>query len=213
MRGQSACCPGSPVRAAYVALMCEGPAGPPSRVPQHAHCCDLLSLCCCARACAAGAAGRNSLSCLTSPDLPHPCTPQVLEEVAILKQLHHPGLTSYNFIVDEGSRISVVMDRAGEGLREHRTLTHAGDYSEAVVRHMAYQLVTALVYLHSKVRAALGRCLFGRACRGWRAVARRSTAAQGLRTDSHACSFRGWFHTRALHQRSNTGHALPFSPP
>lgn len=76
---------------------------------------------------------------------------QVERELKILRLLEHEGLVSYNFSVDEGARISIVMDWAGEGLREHRTLTHPNEYSEAAVRHMVYQLTTSLAYLHQKV--------------------------------------------------------------
>lgn len=74
------------------------------------------------------------------------------KELAILQQLHHPHLVSFMFIADQGSRISIVMDWAGENLREHRTVTQTHQYTEDVARYMMYQLTSALVYLHSKVR-------------------------------------------------------------
>lgn len=88
------------------------------------------------------------------------CTPvqtQVEKEVGILQQLHHPHLVSFMFIADQGSRISIVMDWAGENLREHRTVTQSQQYTEDVARYMMYQLTSALVYLHNKVgrRAAV----------------------------------------------------------
>jgi serine/threonine protein kinase len=76
----------------------------------------------------------------------------VEKEVAILQQLHHPHLVSFMFIADQGSRISIVMDWAGENLREHRTVTQPQQYTEDVARYIMYQLTSALTYLHSKVR-------------------------------------------------------------
>jgi serine/threonine protein kinase len=76
---------------------------------------------------------------------------QVEKELAILQQLHHPHLVSFMFIADQGSRISIIMDWAGENLREHRTVTQSQQYTEDVARYMMYQLTSALVYLHSKV--------------------------------------------------------------
>jgi len=84
--------------------------------------------------------------------------PQVEKELAILQQLHHPHLVSFMFIADQGSRISIVMDWAGENLREHRTVTQSQQYTEDVARHMMYQLTSALVYLHAKVGVTLA-CL------------------------------------------------------
>jgi hypothetical protein len=75
----------------------------------------------------------------------------VEKELAILQQLHHPHLVSFMFIADQGSRISIIMDWAGENLRVHRTVTQAKQYTEDVARHMMYQLTSALVYLHAKV--------------------------------------------------------------
>lgn len=80
---------------------------------------------------------------------------QVEKELAILQQLHHPHLVSFMFIADQGSRISIIMDWAGENLREHRTVTQSQQYTEDVARYMMYQLTSALVYLHSKV----GQCM------------------------------------------------------
>jgi serine/threonine protein kinase len=80
---------------------------------------------------------------------------QVEKELAILRQLHHPHLVSFMFIADQGSRISIIMDWAGENLREHRTVTQSQQYTEDVARYMMYQLTSALVYLHSKV----GHCM------------------------------------------------------
>lgn len=74
----------------------------------------------------------------------------VEKEVGILQQLHHPHLVSFMFIADQGSRISIVMDWAGENLREHRTVTQSQQYTEDVARYMMYQLTSALVYLHNK---------------------------------------------------------------
>lgn len=78
------------------------------------------------------------------------CT-QVEKELSILRELHHPHLVSFMFIADQGSRISIVMDWAGENLREHRTVTQSQQYTEDVARYMMYQLTSALVYMHSKV--------------------------------------------------------------
>lgn len=78
---------------------------------------------------------------------------QVDKEIAILQQLQHPHLVSFMFIADQGSRVSIVMDWAGENLREHRTVTQPQQYTEDVARYMMYQLTSALVYLHNKVRA------------------------------------------------------------
>ncbi|WIA36954.1 hypothetical protein OEZ86_008194 [Tetradesmus obliquus] len=74
----------------------------------------------------------------------------VEKEVVILRQLHHENLVGYLFVADQGSKISIVMEWAGDSLREHRTVTQPKQYCEAVARHMVYQLTHALVYLHSK---------------------------------------------------------------
>lgn len=73
-----------------------------------------------------------------------------------MQQLHHSNLLSFLTVVDEGRRISLVMEWAGECLREARTLTQPQQYSEELVRHIMYQLTHALSYLHHKVRL-LGR--------------------------------------------------------
>lgn len=66
------------------------------------------------------------------------------------------------FIADQGSRISIVMDWAGENLREHRTVTQSQQYTEDVARYMMYQLTSALVYMHSKVgRVEAGLLVWG----------------------------------------------------
>eukprot|EP00775_Hariotina_reticulata_P002663 gene2663-2963_t len=75
---------------------------------------------------------------------------KVEKEVAILQQLHHENLISFLFVADQGSRISIVMDWAGESLRRYRTLSVPQQDNEAVARHVVYQLTNALVYLHSK---------------------------------------------------------------
>jgi serine/threonine protein kinase len=77
---------------------------------------------------------------------------QVEKEVAILQQLHHENLISFLFVADQGSRISIVMNWAGESLRRYRTLSVPQQDNEAVARHVVYQLTNALVYLHNKVR-------------------------------------------------------------
>jgi serine/threonine protein kinase len=92
------------------------------------------------------------------------CFLQVEKEVVILRQLHHENLVGYLFVADQGSKISIVMEWAGDSLREHRTVTQPKQYCEAVARHMVYQLTHALVYLHQKVRrstcgVAVGDCL------------------------------------------------------
>ena len=74
---------------------------------------------------------------------------KVEAEIAILRQLSHDGLISYEFIADEGPRISIVMAWAGVPLREHR-LEHAAEYGEDAARHMAHQLASALAFLHSR---------------------------------------------------------------
>lgn len=86
---------------------------------------------------------------------------QVEKELAILQQLHHPHLVSFMFIADQGSRISIVMDWAGENLREHRTVTQSQQYTEDVARYMMYQLTSALVYMHSKVGVLVAKPMWG----------------------------------------------------
>lgn len=73
----------------------------------------------------------------------------VAKELAILRQLSHPNLMGFLFIADQGSRISVVMEWAGESLREHR-LAHPEQYGEAVARQLVAQLTSGLVFLHNK---------------------------------------------------------------
>jgi serine/threonine protein kinase len=83
----------------------------------------------------------------------------VEKELSILQQLDHDNITSYAFIADERNKISIVMDWAGEGLRDHRN-AHPELYTESAVRHMAYQLTSALLYCHQQVRGYLVRfCL------------------------------------------------------
>lgn len=74
-----------------------------------------------------------------------------------MRQLRHENLVGYLFVADQGSKISIVMEWAGDSLREHRTVTAPKQYCEAVARHMVYQLTHALVYLHQKVRHLLHR--------------------------------------------------------
>ncbi|KAI8464551.1 MAG: kinase-like domain-containing protein [Monoraphidium minutum] len=74
---------------------------------------------------------------------------KVESEIRILQQLRHDGLISYEFIADEGRRISIVMAWAGVPLREHR-LAHRAAYTEDTARHMAHQLASALAYLHAR---------------------------------------------------------------
>eukprot|EP00878_Enallax_costatus_P016281 GHUV01017078.1.p1 GENE.GHUV01017078.1~~GHUV01017078.1.p1 ORF type:complete len:485 (+),score=122.48 GHUV01017078.1:578-2032(+) len=88
---------------------------------------------------------------IDSPDWPQlTVVRQVEREVAILRQLHHENLVGCLFVADQGNKLSIVMDWAGDSLRTHRTLTQPQQYNEAVARHMVYQLTHALVYLHQK---------------------------------------------------------------
>eukprot|EP00878_Enallax_costatus_P038487 GHUV01043750.1.p1 GENE.GHUV01043750.1~~GHUV01043750.1.p1 ORF type:complete len:184 (-),score=0.17 GHUV01043750.1:332-883(-) len=90
---------------------------------------------------------------IDSPDWPQlTVVRQVEREVAILRQLHHENLVGCLFVADQGNKLSIVMDWAGDSLRTHRTLTQPQQYNEAVARHMVYQLTHALVYLHQKVK-------------------------------------------------------------
>lgn len=76
---------------------------------------------------------------------------QVLAEIAIMHQIHHSNLLSFVAAVDEGHRINVIMDWAGDCLREHRSLLYPQHYSEELVRLIMYQMTHALTYLHHKV--------------------------------------------------------------
>lgn len=75
---------------------------------------------------------------------------QLASELPVLQQLHHDGLVSYLFIVDEGVRLSVVMDWAGENLQDLAGMQQQ-PLGEDVARCVAYQLTDSLLYLHSKV--------------------------------------------------------------
>lgn len=89
--------------------------------------------------------------CCTHPPRTHPI--QVEQELSILRQLRHENVVGFLFVADQGSRISIVMDWAGESLRDQRS--RAGAYfCEATARHMVYQLTHALAYLHAKVSPA-----------------------------------------------------------
>jgi len=78
---------------------------------------------------------------------------QLAAEVAVLQQLQHESLVSYLFIVDEGARLSIVMDWAGQGLRDLVQRQHQQQHQlgEDIARHITYQLTSSLVYLHQKV--------------------------------------------------------------
>lgn len=76
---------------------------------------------------------------------------QVLQELAILQQLHHVNIVNYLLVADQGSKISIMMDWAGYNLREYAALNQQQQYAESLVQHVAYQLTQTLAYLHSKV--------------------------------------------------------------
>jgi serine/threonine protein kinase len=88
-----------------------------------------------------------------TPLTPHtpltPQTQQVESEIRILQQLSHEGLISYEFIADEGNKISIVMAWAGTPLRDHR-VARPEVYNEDAARHMATQLTSALAFLHAR---------------------------------------------------------------
>ena len=81
---------------------------------------------------------------------PLPCL-QVAMETAVLQQLQHDSLLSYVFLVDEGIRFSVVMDWAGQGLRELVQEQQQQQVSEDIARHITFQLTNSLVYLQTMV--------------------------------------------------------------
>ncbi|KAI8470447.1 MAG: kinase-like domain-containing protein, partial [Monoraphidium minutum] len=74
---------------------------------------------------------------------------KVESEIRILQQLCHDKLVSYEFIADEGPRVSIFMPWAGAPLREHRA-ARAAAYDEDAARHVAHQLASALAYLHAR---------------------------------------------------------------
>lgn len=80
---------------------------------------------------------------------------QVLAEIAVMHQIHHSNLLSFVAAVDEGHRINVIMDWAGDCLREHRSLLYPQHYSEELVRLIMYQMTHALTYLHHKVSSGV----------------------------------------------------------
>lgn len=78
---------------------------------------------------------------------------QLACEVDILQQLHHESLVGFLFMVDDGARLSVVMEWAGCGLK---TLLEPQQQplGEDVARYITYQLTASLAWLHHKVRRA-----------------------------------------------------------
>lgn len=84
---------------------------------------------------------------------------QLATELSVLQQLHHDSLTSYLFIVNEGARVSVVMDWAGQGLRS--LVKQQQPLGEDAARYVAFQLADSLAHLHSKVNTSLHRGLLG----------------------------------------------------
>lgn len=80
---------------------------------------------------------------------------QLASELAVLLQLHHESLVGYLFIANEGARLSIFMDWAGQGLRELVEGQQRQPLGEDAARFIACQLTNSLVYLHNKVTQAV----------------------------------------------------------
>lgn len=76
---------------------------------------------------------------------------QVLEEIAILQRLHHENLVSYLLVADQGSKISIMMNWAGQSLRDFAAADQQQHFAESLAQHITCQLTRTLVYLHGKV--------------------------------------------------------------
>jgi serine/threonine protein kinase len=80
---------------------------------------------------------------------------QLATELAVLQHLHHESLVGFLFIADEGARLSIFMDWAGQGLRELVEGQQRQPLGEDAARFIACQLTNSLVYLHNKVIQAV----------------------------------------------------------
>lgn len=76
---------------------------------------------------------------------------QLATELAVLQHLHHESLVGYLFIANEGARVSIFMDWAGQGLRELVEGQQRQPLGEDAARFIAGQLTNSLAYLHNKV--------------------------------------------------------------
>lgn len=73
---------------------------------------------------------------------------QVGIELEVLKQLQHECLVGFLFVADEGARISVFMDWAGNNLPEAMAEQPC---AEELAQHITYQLTSGLAHLQQKV--------------------------------------------------------------
>lgn len=69
----------------------------------------------------------------------------------MLSQLQHGSLVSFVFIADEGARLSVFMEWAGDSLRGLFAGQQQQACSEGLAQSIMFQLVSAVASLHSQV--------------------------------------------------------------
>ncbi|XP_025106047.1 serine/threonine-protein kinase D1-like isoform X2 [Pomacea canaliculata] len=75
---------------------------------------------------------------------------QLKTEVAILQNLHHPGVVNLEQMFETPERIFVVMEKLKGDMLEMILSSPKGRLSERVTRYLIYQILIALRHLHSK---------------------------------------------------------------
>ncbi|XP_076463792.1 serine/threonine-protein kinase D1-like [Babylonia areolata] len=75
---------------------------------------------------------------------------QLKTEVAILQNLHHPGVVNLEQMFETPERIFVVMEKLKGDMLEMILSSSKGRLSERVTKYLIYQILIALRHLHSK---------------------------------------------------------------
>ncbi|KAK7474700.1 hypothetical protein BaRGS_00034065 [Batillaria attramentaria] len=75
---------------------------------------------------------------------------QLKTEVAILQNLHHPGVVNLEQMFETPERIFVVMEKLKGDMLEMILSSPRGRLSERVTKYLIYQILIALRHLHSK---------------------------------------------------------------
>ncbi|RWS02096.1 serine/threonine-protein kinase D1-like protein, partial [Dinothrombium tinctorium] len=75
---------------------------------------------------------------------------QLKNEVAILQNIHHPGVVNLEKMFETPERIFVVMEKLKGDMLEMILSSERGRLSERVTKFLIYQVLVALRYLHSR---------------------------------------------------------------
>ncbi|XP_075529785.1 serine/threonine-protein kinase D1-like isoform X3 [Dermacentor variabilis] len=75
---------------------------------------------------------------------------QLKNEVAILQNIHHPGVVDLEKMFETAERIFVVMEKLKGDMLEMILSSEKGRLSERTTRFLIYQILIALKHLHSK---------------------------------------------------------------